>query len=255
MGLMTHQQARNMIQASVDHPLSSKGKARLDAHLAECGDCRRYAEHLRILQNDLHRVMHERWYDQHANVSFKIIQARSRRLRMRKTIWNTVKVLGAIALLATFIIVVNSFLRQPGSSTAAGSKTPQEPTTSENASPSPQIERQTSLIPILYSVQQGDTCLSIAAFFNVSVVSIIESNNLKSDCSDINPGQILRISIPQGKFQTTQIEYVVRMGDTLLNIATLFNVSVSSIVEANNLKSNSFVLYPGQILIISIASK
>ena len=196
MGKIAHQHAHNMIQASVDHPLTSKRQAQLDAHLTECGDCRQYAEHLRKLENDLHRVMQERWHKQHANVSIATIQSLSRRLRMRKTIWNSVKVLAAIALLATLLIVVNSFLHQPGSSTAAGSQTLQESTTSENASPSPISE-----------------------------------------------------------FQTSHIEYVVQQGDTLLKIANLFNVSISSIVDANNLKSGSFVLYAGQTLIIPITGE
>jgi LysM repeat protein len=201
MGKITHQQAHNMIQTSVDHPLTPKRQARLDAHVTECGDCRRYAGHLRKLENDLRRVMQEHWHEQQTNISIKIIQARSRRLRRRNTIWNTVKVLGEIALLATLLIVVNSFLRQLGSSSVTASQTHQESATRENASPSPLSEFQATHIE--YVVQQGDTLLKISSFFNVSVISIVEANNLKSGNFVLYPGQTLIISIAPGEFQRT----------------------------------------------------
>jgi LysM repeat protein len=224
MGKITHQQARNMLQASVDHPLSSTIQARLDDHLAECSDCHRYAEHLQKLENDLHRVMQERWHEQHANISIVSIQARSRRLGMRNTIWNSVKVLAVIALLATFLIVVNSFLRQPGSSKAADTQTPQESTTNETASPSPFSESQK--IPIVYVVQQGDTLYEIAINFNVSIISIIEANNLKPG-SVLSPGRILLIYPPLGESQITPAALEPRETPPLLFVQDAFCAATS----------------------------
>ena len=144
MKRITHQQARNMLQDLVDHPLTSNCQAQLDAHLTECGDCRQYAEHLHLLENNLRRIMRERWRGQPANISIVTIQTRSRRLRMRNTIWNSVKVLALIALLATFLFVVNSFLHQPGSFSASDNHATQESTTDKNVSPPPTSEFQTT---------------------------------------------------------------------------------------------------------------
>jgi len=144
MEKISHQQAHNMLQDLVDHPLTSKNQTRLDAHLTECCDCRQYAEQLHLLENNLRRVMQERWHGQNANISFVTIQTRSRRLRMRNKIRNSVKALAAIALLATLLIVVISFLRQPDSFSAANSQATQKSTTIENASPSPISESQTA---------------------------------------------------------------------------------------------------------------
>ena len=47
-----------------------------------------------------------------------------------------------------------------------------------------------------YRVQAGDTCAKIAVTFSVSIKSIIESNHLKSDCSNIYAGQVLFVPQP-----------------------------------------------------------
>jgi hypothetical protein len=56
---------------------------------------------------------------------------------------------------------------------------------------------QTRQPPYVYTVVDGDTCVSIAAAFGVSVESIIESNNLPSSC-DIGTGGRLLIRFPKG---------------------------------------------------------
>ena len=144
MKRITHQQARNMLQDLVDHPLTSRSQAQLDAHLTECGDCRQNAEHLHLLENNLRRIMRERWRGQPAKISIVSIQTRSRRLRVRNKLWNSVKMLAAIALLATFLFVVNSFLHQPGSFSASANHATQESITDKNVSPSPTSEFQTT---------------------------------------------------------------------------------------------------------------
>jgi LysM repeat protein len=50
--------------------------------------------------------------------------------------------------------------------------------------------------PFEYTVKSGDTCLSIAAFFNVSSNTIILTNNLNSNCTDLQLGQVLLVPRP-----------------------------------------------------------
>jgi LysM repeat protein len=199
MDKITHQQAHNLLQALVDHQLKLKIQTRLDAHLAECGECRLYAENLQELENELRRVMQARWQVHPENLSFKVIRTRSRRLRMQNTVLSSVKAVAAVALLVTLFIVVNLFLRQPVSSPAAGSQTMQASVTTENATPSPLSELQPTPGFIRYTVQRGDTIIKIANSFNVSIFSIIEANNLKSGSAVLTPGLILLIPLPLGE--------------------------------------------------------
>lgn len=100
-----------------------------------------------------------------------------------------------------------------------------------------------------YIVQKGDTLYSIANANNISVDELVDLNDLIN--SDIYPGQELLISI---SFKEEDIEnnkdniYVVTSGDTLWSIARKNNISVSDLLNTNNLTSN--FLSVGQVLII-----
>jgi LysM repeat protein len=50
--------------------------------------------------------------------------------------------------------------------------------------------------PNEYKVQSGDTCYSIAAFFNVSANIIILDNGLNTNCTDLVVGQIIYVPRP-----------------------------------------------------------
>lgn len=64
------------------------------------------------------------------------------------------------------------------------------PTNTPTLEPSP--------TPITYLVQELDTCLGIAAFFGVSVQSVVTLNNLPSTCDTLYIGQPLLIPQPTG---------------------------------------------------------
>jgi len=115
---------------------------------------------------------------------------------------------------------------------------------------------QTALADTTYVVQPGDTLFGIARQFGVSMEEIAAANNI------INPnlifvGQSLTIPTdddgvspppstpaptppPAGGDATT---YTVQPGDNLYRIAVRFGVSVTAIIEANNL------LNPGLIIV------
>ena len=95
-----------------------------------------------------------------------------------------------------------------------------------------------------YVVVAGDNLYSIANKFNVSVVDIINLNNLSSTV--ISPGQVLLI--PKSIYTT----YVVKKGDTLYGISTSYGVSVDDIKSLNNLTSNTISI--GQELLIPTAN-
>ena len=113
---------------------------------------------------------------------------------------------------------------------------------------------------INYTVQRGDTLYTIARKYNMSVDSIMQDNGLKS--TNLMIGQNLKIrtnmtGIVEECFGeeyvpgTTTVEYTVSKGDTLYSIAKKYNVSVSNLLQANNL--NSSILSVGQVLKIPSA--
>lgn len=96
-----------------------------------------------------------------------------------------------------------------------------------------------------YTVKVGDTLYSIAKNNNVSVIEIIDYNNLKNTVLQI--GQILKIpKNNNSNGDNIYSYYVVRDGDNLYSIAKIYNMSVDEIKRINNLSSND--LKVGQVL-------
>ena len=93
-----------------------------------------------------------------------------------------------------------------------------------------------------YIVVLGDNLYSIAGKFNVSVVDLINFNNLSSTV--LVPGQVL--TIPNDNIINTT--YIVKKGDTLYGIASSYGVTIDDIKILNNLDSND--IYINQELLI-----
>ena len=109
-----------------------------------------------------------------------------------------------------------------------------------------------------YRVQPGDTLISIAARYGVTVDEIVAANNLPSR-STIYAGQTLTIpspgsraaSQPRSAGQQAQPgggTYTVQPGDTLSDIALLHGTTTDAIMRANGLSSTT--IYAGQTLVI-----
>lgn len=107
---------------------------------------------------------------------------------------------------------------------------------------------------ISYTVQSGDTLSSIASRYGTTVQELVDINNL-SNPNLIYPGEVLRIatnSTVHGSETrgTGSIIYTVQRGNTLSQIANAYGVTVSHIVEINNI-TNPNLIYPGQKLRIT----
>lgn len=92
-----------------------------------------------------------------------------------------------------------------------------------------------------YTVQKGDTVLSVASRFGVTASSLVSINNLKDE-NYIREGQILQVP---GR----NIVHEVAPGETLTCIAVKTGVSAREISAVNNLV-NEDMLIAGQKLII-----
>lgn len=116
--------------------------------------------------------------------------------------------------------------------------------------PNDDINTQT----VFYTVQRGDTLSEIASRYGTTVQELVDINNL-SNPNLIYPGETLRIatnSTIHGSETrgTGSIIYTVQRGNTLSQIANSYGVTVSHIVELNNIQ-NPNLIYPGEKLRIT----
>lgn len=107
---------------------------------------------------------------------------------------------------------------------------------------------------ISYTVQPGDTLSSIASRYGTTVQEIAQINNIANP-NLIFPGQVLRIltnsTIEGSETRATgSITYTVQRGNTLSQIASTYGVTVSHIVELNDI-ANPNLIFPGEKLRIT----
>ncbi|MDX8343151.1 LysM peptidoglycan-binding domain-containing protein [Rossellomorea sp. YZS02] len=110
-----------------------------------------------------------------------------------------------------------------------------------------------------HKVESGESLWSISKKYNTNVNDLKALNNLSKDV--IFPNQVLKIvqtsSMPQIKPKedlptsgtVSTKSYEVKSGDTLGKIAKLFSLSISDLMNRNNLTSH--LIFPGQKLIVS----
>ncbi len=104
----------------------------------------------------------------------------------------------------------------------------------------------------VYTVTRGDSLFTIANRFLVSVEKLRKLNNLEADTA-IFPGQQLIVRskpAPAGEAavrRSSQEEYVVQRGDSLLRIANQFGIRLNELLEMNGLGMEASI-YPGQTL-------
>lgn len=101
----------------------------------------------------------------------------------------------------------------------------------------------------LHTVKAGETLYGIARLYNVTVMELVEWNDLNLQ-QGIKPGQALRLSgddrsTPRGtaageeKASASEIFHVVKTSDTLYSIARQYNVTIKEIMEWNEKKDFS----------------
>ncbi len=108
----------------------------------------------------------------------------------------------------------------------------------------PYMQPGTNEVGDTYTVKRGDTLYSIASKYNTTVNDLINLNGLTSN--NLAVGQVLRI--PTREIDEEEGVYTVKQGDSLYSIANKYNVSVSDLIEINDLPTT--VLTIGQKLII-----
>jgi len=85
---------------------------------------------------------------------------------------------------------------------------------------------------ITYTVQKGDSLYQIANKYNTTVENLKKINNLIN--SNLSIGQILKVPSEEKGY----IVYTVKKGDSLYQIAKIYNTTTNEIKSINNLTSN-----------------
>lgn len=97
-----------------------------------------------------------------------------------------------------------------------------------------------------YIVKEGDNIATIAKKYNISIVDLINQNNLEN-VYYLEPG--LELIIPEERASLGFTYYTVKKGDSLYEIAKHYNISVKDLSELNGLEIGEYI-YPEQRILV-----
>ncbi len=115
----------------------------------------------------------------------------------------------------------------------------------ETPTPTPPTSTVQPAIPLVHTVQEGETLTYIAEQYSVTIEEIQAVNNL-ADSDVLAVGQLL--TIPGGEGEAVATAYTAQAGDTLAGIAALFNTTPEEIVATNRLINPYYQPVVGQTL-------
>jgi LysM repeat protein len=182
----------------------------------------------------------------------------------------------AIGLIIVFVLM-GAVLMIGASGVLGGSDTPTPtitltitPTGTFTLAPTPtntQLPTATPLPPIEYTVVGGDSCISIAVQFDISLQTLLDVNGLVQACPLVI-GQ--KLQVPQPTYTATappsntpepggltetarpRSTYTVQAGDTLFSIAANNNVDYIALAEENGIPGPDYAISVGQVLTIPL---
>ena len=140
------------------------------------------------------------------------------------------------------------------------------PTPSPSPTPVPTLTPTPTAVPmptasptasaiVEYTVVAGDTLLSIALKYHVSLATLVVQNDI-NNAALINEGQVLQIPNISGSANAENVfwtVYIVQSGDNLSQIALQNDVSVDDLVTANKIVDPA-ALSVGQRLILPLSN-
>lgn len=182
-----------------------------------------------------------------------------------------IALLAVFALLsagATFAAVRYSGVGASEAEATATATVTETPTATSTPEPTQTFTPQPTATPLSHTVGPNETCLQIAAFYEVSVSSVIQLNQLATTCP-LSVGQTLLIPHPTAtpspeptatlppeeatRAACETITYEVEANDTLFGIAQNYAVDMQSIKDWNGLTADS--VFQGQILSIPLCER
>src|SRR5215207_5649432 len=183
---ITHEQARKLIQFSLDGLLPSPDKAMLSAHLHDCSDCQAYANEIKEVENLLFSTMKRQWSLRPVPLSITALIGKKRKIQS-----STFLAIRSAAIIFFFFALFFSIWQFASSGPAIPGTVPlvvpsvPTPSAQTAQSTSTKLTAETCEM-IMYSVQENDTLASIANRFLVAEDEIMEINHLKTDSVSIS---------------------------------------------------------------------
>ena len=197
---ITHDQARKLIQFSLDGILQAAEKATLSAHLQNCTDCRDYANELNEIETIVLPVMKKQWSARHIPLSIPLL-AQSQSPRLNASNFLTIRSAAiSLFLFALFFSAWQFVFSGPSMSGTVPLVIPSAPTPSSQTAQSTNTEITLDNCEMMvYRVQANDTLAVIANRFLVSEDEIMETNQLKTGAVSVS----MELMIPLCNFTPT----------------------------------------------------
>jgi len=115
---------------------------------------------------------------------------------------------------------------------------------------------------ILYTVQPGDTLITLAEQFNIPITDLYAFNNLTAD-SLLSVGQLIILGysvfpdgstiltgFPQARVKPDgSIVHIVQTGDTMLGIATTYDLTLAELVEISGLPDTTILQLNQEVVV------
>ncbi len=102
----------------------------------------------------------------------------------------------------------------------------------------------------VYSVKTGDTLWGISREYNLSIAELQQLDEV--DSIWIHPDQDLNAEKVEKEEESTKDNHLIEYGDTLFNLAFVYDVTVEELKEWNNLSSDW--IYAGELLAIKASA-
>jgi hypothetical protein len=185
-----HEEARKLIQFSLEQTLETHEKSKLQTHLDTCESCRAYAEDLAEVESVLIPLMERQWNFQPTPLSIRSISEK----RISKL--DNSMILATRTAMISIIFV--AFIFSIWQFTQSGKQTSDKMPVGVPPVPTPSMHSTSTKIvfrnceEITYQVRENDTLEKIAHQFSVSKQEIMSINNLKTET--LNP--VMELLIP-----------------------------------------------------------
>ena len=136
----------------------------------------------------------------------------------------------------------------PGDSDIIGSNTQTQAATAPSITTQPQqTTTQTTGSTTTHRVQKGETLISIARRYGISLSELTRLNGI-SNPNLLEIGQ--KLSVPAtGNFTASETRHIIKKGETLYSIARKYSTSVQRLKQTNRIQ-NANKLNVGQLLIV-----
>ncbi|MGB3109695.1 LysM peptidoglycan-binding domain-containing protein [Psychrobacter sp. 1176_08] len=115
--------------------------------------------------------------------------------------------------------------------------------TSTTSAASSNVSSSSSVATTNYKVKSGDTLIGIANSVGVSPADIAAVNSNFNANARLQRGQTIKVPVSRElvdrQLNDKEVSYKVKSGDTLTGVAQRYNIGISELAAANNLKTNS----------------